>query len=90
MWNTRTTHQIRTFVLSGRARLPGGEPRKASQRTKVRAGSRPTTITPTWRVGDPVRWKGRAGVFRRDVGDGEHAEIVIAERVYRVRIGELS
>jgi len=36
-----------------------------------------------------VRWKGRAGVFRRDVGDGEHAEIVIAERVYRVRTGEL-
>jgi hypothetical protein len=37
-----------------------------------------------------VRWKGRAGVYRRDVGDGDHAEIVIAERVYRVRIGELS
>jgi hypothetical protein len=27
--------------------------------------------------------------FRREVGDGEHAEIVIAERVYRVRITEL-
>jgi hypothetical protein len=40
--------------------------------------------------GEPVRWKDRTGVFRRDVGDGEHAEIVIAERVYRVRIGELS
>jgi hypothetical protein len=37
-----------------------------------------------------VRWKGRAGIFRRDVGDGQHAEIVIAERVYRVRISELS
>jgi hypothetical protein len=36
-----------------------------------------------------VRWKGRAGVFRRDVGDGEHGEIVIGERVYRVRISEL-
>jgi hypothetical protein len=31
-----------------------------------------------------VRWKARAGVFRRDVGDGEHAEIVIGEGVYRV------
>jgi hypothetical protein len=30
------------------------------------------------------------GAFRRDVGDGEHAEIEIAERVYRVRITELS
>jgi hypothetical protein len=75
--------------LSGKQRLPGGEPRKASQQNKVRAESRPTTITSTWRAGDPVRWKGRAGVFRRDVGDGEHAEIVIAERVYRVRTSEL-
>jgi hypothetical protein len=76
--------------LSGRARLPGGEPRKASQRNKLRAGSPPARISPAWRAGDAVRWKGRAGVFARDVGDGEHAEIVIAERVYRVRIGELS
>jgi hypothetical protein len=75
--------------MSGKQRLPGGEPRKASQRTKLRPGSRPTTISPIWRVGEPVRWKGRAGVFRRDVGDDQHAEIVIAERVYRVRTSEL-
>src|SRR5437763_8628512 len=31
----------------------------------------------------PVSWKGRAGIFRRDVGDGEHAEVVIEGRVYR-------
>jgi hypothetical protein len=37
-----------------------------------------------------VRWHGRVGIFRRDVGDGEHAEIVIAERVYRVRVNELA
>jgi hypothetical protein len=36
-----------------------------------------------------VRWQGRAGVFRCDVGDGEHAELVIGERVYRVRLREL-
>jgi hypothetical protein len=75
--------------LSGKQRLPGGEPRKASQRNKLRAGSPSGRISPTWRVGEPVRWKGRAGVFRRDVGDGEHAEVVIAERVYRVRTSEL-
>jgi hypothetical protein len=75
--------------MSGRARLPGGETRKASQRKKLRAGSRPTTISRTWRAGEAVRWKGRAGVFRREVGDGEHAEIAIAERVYRVRTSEL-
>jgi hypothetical protein len=36
-----------------------------------------------------VLWKGRAAIFRRDVGDGEHAEVVIEGRIYRVRIGEL-
>ena len=29
------------------------------------------------------------GTYRRDAGDGEHVEIVIAERVYRVRRAEL-
>jgi hypothetical protein len=47
-------------------------------------------VTPAWRAGGPVRWQGRAGIFRRDVGDGVHVEIVIAERVYRVRTAELS
>jgi len=30
-----------------------------------------------------------SGTYRRDAGDGEHVEIVIAERVYRIRRGEL-
>jgi hypothetical protein len=37
-----------------------------------------------------VRWKDRSGIFRRDVGDGEHAEVTIGERVYRARISELA
>src|SRR5215469_3034684 len=45
-------------------------------------------ISPSRRAGDGVSWQGRTGIFRRDVGDGEHAEIAIAERVYRVRITE--
>jgi hypothetical protein len=76
--------------MSGRARLPGGEPRKASQRTTRRAATLPAKISPIWRAGDAVRWKGRPGIFRRDVGDGEHAEVVIDGRVYRVRTSELS
>ena len=76
--------------MSGRARLPGGEPRKASQRNSRRAGALPTRISPVWRSGDNVHWQGRAGVFRRDVGDGENAEIGIGERIYRVRLKDLS
>jgi hypothetical protein len=76
--------------MSGRSRLPGGEPRKASQRNTRRAGAIPARIAPVFRTGDPVRWKDRAGLFRREVGDGEHAEITIGERIYRVRLGELT
>ena len=76
-------------MVSGRQRLPVGEPRKASQRNALRPAPPTLRITPTWRPGDPVRWKDRAGVFRRDLGDG-HAEIVIGERVYRTRAAELA
>jgi hypothetical protein len=75
--------------MPGRARLPGGEPRKASQRGTRRAGQSPTHIAPIRKPGDRVRWKGRDGTFRRDTGDGEHVEITLAERVYRVRLNEL-
>ena len=75
--------------MSGRQRLPGGAPRKASQRKTRRASPVTARISPSWRAGDGVSWQGRAGIFRRDVGDGKHAEIAIAERVYRVRITEL-
>ena len=76
--------------MSGRSRLPGGEPRKASQRNTRRAVSPSAKVMPTWRASMPVIWKGRPGIFRRDVGDSEHAEVVIEGRVYRVRISELS
>jgi hypothetical protein len=36
-----------------------------------------------------VRWRDRTGVFHRDLGDNEHAEIVIADRTFRVRIADL-
>jgi hypothetical protein len=75
--------------MSGKQRLPAGAPRKASQRNTRRAGPITAKITPIWRAGEAVDWKGKPGVFRRDIGDGEHAEIVIAERVYRVRTSEL-
>jgi hypothetical protein len=76
--------------MSGRARLPGGEPRKASQRKTRRASPVPARIAPSWQPGDRVRWKGRDAVFRRDVGDAEHCEIVIGERVYRVPTQDLT
>jgi hypothetical protein len=69
--------------------MPGGEPRKASQKNTRRAEQSPARIAPIWKLGDAVRWKGRDGKFRRNIGDGEHAEITLAERIYRVRLSEL-
>lgn len=75
--------------MTGRSRMPGGEQRKASQRRTRRAAAVPTLTAPTWRPGDAVRFKDRVGTYRRDVGDGEHSEIIIGNRVYRVRTSEL-
>jgi hypothetical protein len=76
--------------MSGTQRLPGGQPRKASQRHARRAAPLQPRTSPLWRPGDRVRWRVRIGVFHRDLGDGEHAEIVIADRTYRVRVGDLA
>ena len=75
--------------MSGTQRLPGGEPRKKSQRHTRRAAPLRSQISRVWRPGDRVRWRDRIGAFHRDLGDGEHAEIVIADRAYRERIGDL-
>jgi|HubBroStandDraft_6_1064221.scaffolds.fasta_scaffold43382_5 hypothetical protein len=68
--------------MTGKSRLPAGEPRKASQRRTRRGKPLPTRITPQWRVGDRVRWQDKAGLFRHDLGDG-NAEVAIADRAYR-------
>jgi hypothetical protein len=76
--------------MSGRNRLPSGEPRRASQKRARPAAPKPIQVAEIpWRAGDKVRRRGRARTYRRDIGDGEHVEIVIAERVYRVCQAEL-
>jgi hypothetical protein len=62
---------------------------KASQRGRKQVVNSSTPVLPTRQPGDPVRWKDRRGVFKRDVGDGEHSEVQIADRVYRVITSEL-
>ena len=76
--------------MSGRQRLPAGEPRKASQRRTRRAAPSPVYVGRVWRPGDKVRWRDRIGDFRRDLGDGENAEVTISDRTYRVRLADLT
>jgi hypothetical protein len=60
--------------MSGRSRLPSGEPRRASQkRTRPAAPKLIEVAEIPWRAGDKVRWRDCAGTYRRDTGDGEHA-----------------
>jgi hypothetical protein len=77
--------------MTGRSRLPGGEPRKASQRNKRNVGSTLTRISPVWQASTPRRCCGKTGrvSFRRHVDDGEHAEVLTDGCMYRVRISEL-
>jgi hypothetical protein len=63
---------------------------RASQRGRKQPVKSSAPILPTRQPGDPVRWKERKGVFKRDVGDGEHSEVQIADRVYRVITSELT
>jgi hypothetical protein len=65
--------------MTGRTRLPGGDPRKASQRRTRRAEIPPIRITPQWRVGDRVRWQDKIGLFHSDLGDG-NAEVTTTNR----------
>jgi hypothetical protein len=74
--------------MTGRSRLPAGEPRKASQRRSRRGQAVPVQISPQWQIGDKVRWHEKAGTFGRDLGDG-NAEVTIDSRTYRVRISDL-
>jgi hypothetical protein len=71
--------------VTGRARLPGGEQRKASQKR-----SRPAVLiaavvaAPTFRPGDRVRWSRYAGTVQRVVDD--LAEVVEETRAARWRL----
>jgi hypothetical protein len=64
-------------------------PRKASQRRTRRSAPSQAQIGSVWSPGDMVQWQDRIGNFRRHLDDGEHAKIVIADRTYRVRVGDL-
>ena len=62
--------------MSGRARLPAGSIGVSAPESGAPATGCAGATAP--------------GDFRRETGDGEHAEVVIAGRTYRVRLEELA
>jgi hypothetical protein len=79
----------RRLEAGGAATAPAA-PTRSRRQPDTQHTSATARIARRWRPGDTVRWRGRAGAFRRDVGDRVHAEITIGERVYRVRTRDLS
>jgi len=71
--------------MTGRTRLPGGEPRRASQRRTRQVGTPATRITPQWRLGDRVRGRIRRGISTA-ISATAMPKWTIANRVYRMRI----
>ena len=74
--------------MGGRARLPSGARRKASQRRVWHAPAPATWVTPCWPPGARVAWQGRIGMFLREADD-DQVEVLIGSRTYRVRRAEV-
>ena len=55
--------------VTGRARLPGGEMRKASQKRSRPAIVSAAVAAPMFSPGDRVRWSHHSGTVQRVVGD---------------------
>ena len=75
--------------MSGTQRLPGGQPRKASQRHSRRAAPVQPPTSRLWRPGDRVRWRvtGRAWDGDRPFDDQQLSEpYLLGDR----RTGELA
>jgi hypothetical protein len=76
--------------MSGRNRLPSGEPRRASQRPPARQPRKPPSRL-KFRGTQATGCAGGTAPAPIDAtpATGKHVEIIIAERVYRVRRAEL-
>jgi hypothetical protein len=55
--------------MTGRARLPGGEQRKASQKRSRPAAQSAAVAEPTLAAGNRVRWSRHTGIVQGVVGD---------------------
>ena len=76
--------------MAGRI-LPASKPRNPQQHRSAAApvlSSASVQVIPIWRTGDKVFWDGYMGTFLRETV-GNHAEVLIGVRTYRLRKAEL-
>ena len=74
--------------MTGRARLPGGEQRKASQKRSRPAA--PIAAAPTLRAGDRVGWLRHTGIVQRVVGDQADVRQDGRDALWRLPVAELT
>jgi hypothetical protein len=78
-------------LVTGRARLPGGEQRKASQkRSRPAAPISAAATAPTLRPGDRVRWSRYTGTVERVVGDLADIRQDGRNTLWRLPVAELT
>jgi len=79
-------------LVTGRARLPGGEQRKASQKRSRPAVpiSAVAPAPPTLRPGDRVRWSRYTGTVQRIVGDVADIRQDGRNTLWRLPVAELT
>jgi hypothetical protein len=77
--------------VTGRARLPGGEQRRASQKRSRPAASISAVATaPALRPGDRVRWSRYTGTVQRVVGDVADIRQDGRNTLWRLPVAELT
>ena len=78
------------LLVTGRARLPGGEQRKASQKRSRPAMPIAAVVAPTLRPGDRVRWSRHTGIVQRIVGDQADVRQDRRNTFWRLPVAELT
>jgi hypothetical protein len=78
------------LFVTGRARLPGGERRKASQKRSRPATPIAAVAAPTLGPGDRVRWSHHTGSVQRVVGDQADVRQDGRNTLWRLPVAELT
>jgi len=78
------------LLMTGRASLPGGEQRKASQKRSRPAMPIAAVAQPTLRPGDRVRWSRHTGSVQRLVGDQADIRQDGRDTLWRLPVRELT
>jgi hypothetical protein len=79
-----------SLLVTGRARLPGGEQRKASQKRSRPATPIAAVVAPSLSPGDRVRWLRHTGTVQRVLGNQADIRQDGRNTLWRLPVAELT